>query len=381
LFGLPALATAADGQAQIDLQIAGTWRGPNDGARAGFSNLSQPQVTGTAKLHSVRVEVRGTNEPIEISSANLQLLPAKVRVTKLTANAAHALWTGSLELPRGCGTPGACTVSFDLTTNQLNLSEVAQWVTARARPRPWYRLSANDQTEQTGQTGPTFFTTLHAEGNITANRLLLPGAPANQLSANHVSADVSLDAGKLILSDLRGEFLSGKHRGEWQADFSVKPAVYTGSGTVSGIALRQLANAMHDEWIAGTASGNYEIAASGSASSDFWNSAEGIVQFDVRDGAMPHLLLRNEGDPLKIGRLLGRAHLQEGKIEIEEARLDSPAGNFQVSGTALLTRELDLKFVSKPDAIGGAKTYAVGGTLAEPRVTQVSTPETQARLK
>jgi uncharacterized protein involved in outer membrane biogenesis len=381
LFGLPALAAAADGQAQIDLQIAGTWHGWMEGSRAGFSNLPQPQVTGTAKLHSVRVEVRGVEEPIEISSANLQLLPDKVRVTKLTANAARALWTGSLELPRGCGTPRACTVSFDLSTNQLNLSEVAQWLSPRLQPRPWYRLPAGND-----QTGPTFFTSLHAEGKIAATRLGLRGLTTNQLStnqlsANHVSADVSLDAGKLQLSDLRGELLGGKHRGEWQADFSVKPAVYTSSGTVTGIALRQLASAMHDEWIAGTASGSYQMTASGAASSDFWNSAEGIVQFDVRDGMLPHLLLVKDENPLKVDRLQGRAHLQEGKIEIKEARLDSPSGNFQVSGTASLTRELDLKFASKPDATGSAKTYAVGGTVAEPRVTQISTPETQAQLK
>lgn len=370
LFGLPALAVAAGGQAQVDLQIAGTWHGWMEGTRAGFSNLPQPQVTGTAKLHSVRVEVRGVGEPIEISSANLQLLPDKVRVTKLTANAAHELWTGSLELPRGCGTPAACTVTFDLSTNQMNLTEVAQWVSPRPKPRPWYRLPSNDQT------GPTFFTTLHAEGTVIASRLLLPG-----LTANHVSADVSLDAGKLQLSDVRGELLGGKHRGEWHADFTVKPAVYTGSGTVTGIALRQLASAMHDEWISGTASGNYQMTASGAASSDFWNSAEGVMQFDLHDGMLPHLLLVDEGDPLKVNRLQGRAHLQDGKIEIKEAMLDSPAGKFQVSGTASLTRELDLKFTSTPDATGGAKTYAVGGTLAEPRVTQVSTPETRAQLK
>jgi uncharacterized protein involved in outer membrane biogenesis len=371
LFGLPALATAADGQAQIDLQIAGTWHGWMEGTRAGFSNLPQPQVTGTAKLRSVRVEVHGVEEPIEISSANLQLLPDKVRVTKLSANAAHALWTGTLELPRGCGTPGACTVSFDLSTNQLNLSDVAQWVSPRPKPQPWYRLpSASDQA------APTFFTSLHADGSVTASRLLLRG-----LTANHVSADVSLDAGKLQLSDLRGELLGGKHRGEWQADFSVRPPVYTGSGTVTGIALRQLASAMHDEWIAGTAGGNYEITASGAASSDFWNSAEGVVQFDVRDGMLPHLLLVDDEDPLQVDRLQGRAHLQEGKIEIKEARLDSPAGKFQLSGTALLTRELDLKLSSKPDVPGSARTYAVGGTVAEPRVTQVSSPETQAQLK
>jgi uncharacterized protein involved in outer membrane biogenesis len=371
LFGLPALAATADGQAQIDLQIAGTWHDWMEGTRAGFSNLPQPQVTGTAKLRSVRVQVRGVQDPIEISSANLQLLPDKVRVTKLTANAAHALWTGSLELPRGCGTPGACTVTFDLTTNQLNLSEVAQWVSPRPQPRPWYRLPASND-----QPAPTFFANLHADGSVTASRLLLRGITANQ-----VSADVSLDAGKLQLSDLRAELLGGKHRGEWQADFSVKPAVYTGSGTVTGIALRQLASAMHDEWIAGTASGTYQITASGAASSDFWNSAEGTVQFDVRDGMLPHLLLVDDENPLKIDRLQGRAHLQDGKIDTKEAMLDSPTGKFQVSGTASLTRELDLKFTSKPDSTGGAKTYAIGGTVAEPRVTQVSSPETQAQLK
>jgi hypothetical protein len=375
LFGLPALSATADGQAKVDLQIVGTWHGWMGGTASGVSNFPRPQVTGTAKIRNVRAEVRGVDEPIEISSASLQFFPDKVRVTKLSANAAHALWTGSLELPRGCGTPGACTVSFDLATNQLGLSEVAQWMSPRRRIRPWYRLSANDQA------GPTFFTSLRAEGKVTAGRLLLRSLRAGELSANHVSAEISLDGGKLRLSDLRGELLGGKHRGEWQADFSVRPPVYTGSGSLSGVALRQLASAVHNDSIAGTAGGTYQITASGAASSDFWTSAEGIVQFDVRDGMLPHLLLVSDGDPLKIERLQGRAHLQTGKIEIKEGRLDSPAGEFQLSGTASLSRELDLKLTGKPDAAGSAKTYAVGGTVAEPRVTQVASPETQAQLK
>jgi uncharacterized protein involved in outer membrane biogenesis len=379
LFGLPALSATADGQAKVDLQIAGTWHGWMGGTASGV-NFARPQITGTAKLRNVHAEVRGADEPIEISSASLQFLPDKVRVTKLSANAAHALWTGSLELPRGCGTPGACTVTFDLATNQLELSEVAAWASPRPRTRPWYRLSANDQGEA------TFFTSLHAEGKVVVNRLLLRSfvadeLSAGELSANHVSADVSLDSGKLRLSDLRGELLGGKHRGEWQGDFSVRPPVYTGSGTLTGVALRQLAGAMHDDWIAGTGSGNYQITASGSVSSDFWTSAEGILQFDVHDGMLPHLLLVSDGDPLKIERLQGRAHLQAGKIEIKEGRLDSPAGRFQVSGTASIRQELDLKLASKPDATGGAKTYAIGGTVAEPRVTQAVSPETQAQLK
>ncbi|HEY6338731.1 MAG TPA: AsmA family protein [Candidatus Sulfotelmatobacter sp.] len=384
LVGLPALAVTAEGEAQIDLQIAGTWHGWMEGtgssnvsesnlsaSNLSAGNLAQSQVRGLVKLHSVQAELRGVEEPLEISSANLQLLRNKMLVTKLSVKAAHAIWTGSMELPRGCGTPDACRVRFDLATNQVALGDVAQWVSPRPKPRPWYRLSAGSE-----QAGPTFFTRLRAEGKISANRLLVHG-----VTANRVSAEASVDAGKLQLSDLRGEFLGGKHRGEWRADFSVKPPAYAGSGTVTGIALRQLASAMHDEWIVGTASGSYQIVASGVSSSGFWNSAAGTLQFEVRDGWLPHLLLVSDGDAVRVDRLQGRARLLDGKIEVEEGTLDSPTGRFEVSGTASFSRELDLKLVGKPDAGGTFKNYAISGTVAEPRVTVVANPETQARLK
>ena len=45
----------------------------------------------------------------------------------------------------------------------------------------------------------------------------------------------------------------GKQRGKWQADFSVKPAVCEGSGSLNGVSLDRLADVMNDEWIAGVA--------------------------------------------------------------------------------------------------------------------------------
>jgi uncharacterized protein involved in outer membrane biogenesis len=380
LLGLPALSATADGEAKVDLQITGSWHGWRGGTPSGANNFSGPQVTGTVKLHGVRAEVRGVDAPIEISSANLQLLRDQVQVTKLSASAAHAQWTGSLELPRGCGTPGACAISFDLATNQLSLGEAAQWLSPQPTPRPWYRLSSVG-TSASDASGPRFFTSLHAQGKIRVNHLALRGVATDELTANRVSADVSLDAGKLSLSDLRGELWGGKHRGEWQGDFSVRPPVYEGNGTLTGVALRQLATGMHDEWIAGTASGTYQMSASGTTATAFWNSAEGALQFDVRDGMLPHLTIESDGDPLKIDRLQGHAHVQAGKIEIKDGALNSTAGRFQLTGTASFSQELDLKLEGKPDADGAARAYAVRGTVAEPRVTQMASPETQARLK
>ena len=90
--------------------------------------------------------------------------------------------------------------------------------------------------------------------------------------------------------------LGGKHRGDWQMDFTAGSPVYTGSGTLTGISLEQMAKAMHDPWISGTAVGTYQIKASGADSAAFWQSAEGGLQFDLRDGVLPHIsLARDEG--------------------------------------------------------------------------------------
>lgn len=376
LAGLPALAATVEGQAQMDLQIASTWHGWMEGTQAGIATLAQPQVTGTVKLKNVRAEVRGVDGPIEISSASLQLLADKVRVTKLSVNAGHALWAGSMVLPRGCGTPGACTVHFDLNTNQLGLSDAAQWASPKPKPRPWYRLSAGSDPAP-----PAFFARLHAQGKLTVNHLLLHRVGAGA-TANRVSANVSVDAGKLAVSDLRGDLFGGKHNGDWTVDFSVKPPVYTGSGSVSGIALRQVASAMQDEWIAGTGSGSYQITASG-APSEFWKSVKGTFQFDMRDGMLPHLTVASDGEAMRVDQLQGRAHLHDGEIEIQDGILDSSDGKFHVSGSASFGRELDLMLTRKSGTGDSAiaKTYTIGGTIAEPRVTPVANPDTQARLK
>ena len=107
-------------------------------------------------------------------------------------------------------------------------------------------------------------------------------------------------------------------------------------------------------------------------------SAEGTLQFDVTDGTLTHIALAEDEGSLEISRLSGQARLHAGKIEIKDAKLDSPSGRFHLSGTASLQRELSLKLVRT--ASGAAGGYTVTGTLAEPRVVPLPGAE-QARLK
>jgi hypothetical protein len=141
--------------------------------------------------------------------------------------------------------------------------------------------------------------------------------------------------------------------------------------------LARLADAMKDRWIAGTANSSYEVK--GPCPSDFWTSADGTIQFDMKDGSLPHVSL-SEDEGLKITRLVGQARLHAAAIEIDDAMLDSQAGKFQLSGTASLKGELDFKLARATNDASAAQ-YAITGTLAAPRVRQSSSPETQARLK
>jgi hypothetical protein len=81
LLGLPAVKASAEGAAQIDLQIAGSWTQETRWELP--SGFPLPRVTEQCNCITSEPAVRGVNEPIEISSAELKLLPDEARVEKL----------------------------------------------------------------------------------------------------------------------------------------------------------------------------------------------------------------------------------------------------------------------------------------------------------
>ena len=120
-----------------------------------------------------------------------------------------------------------------------------------------------------------------------------------------------------------------------------------------------MAKAMHDPWISGTAEGTYQLTASGTDSAAFWQSAEGGLQFDMRDGVLSHISLASDEGPLRVARWQGRARLRSGKIQIENGKLISAGGGtYEISGTASLGRVLDLKLARSTDVNGGSRGFA-----------------------
>ena len=79
---------------------------------------------------------------------------------------------------------------------------------------------------------------------------------------------------------------------------------------------------------------------------------------------------------LRVNRFAGQLLLRDGKFEIEQGKLQTPGGIYQLSGTASLSRVLDIKL-----ARDGARGFNITGTLNQPHVAVSTTPETQAALK
>jgi hypothetical protein len=357
LAGIPAIQTTAEGTTQLDLQIAGPWTN----AGSVLPVASGAEVTGIARLRNVRVSIHGA-APTEIASADLQLAPDGVHVRKLNASAAESVWFGSLDLPRGCSTPAACQVQFDLRTSELSFSSLLDWAGPSPKSRPWYRVLEASPASPT-----TFFGTIHASGHIAADHLQL-----SKIAASHAAADIALENGKLEVDSLTADILQGKHFGRWLADFSTKPGKCSGSGKFIGVSLAQLAQSMDDRWISGAATAMYEL--NGSCTAEFWSSAEGSLRFDIRDAVLPHVQLTEGGDPFKLTRFSGQAKLQDGNLELKSAQLDSVGTKYELTGTASLHRDLNVKLAR---STGG---YTISGTLAEPQVAPLA-GAVQARLK
>lgn len=351
--GLPASNPPAEGSARIDLHVSGQW--------AGFARST---VTGSAQLHAVRAEIRGLEGPLEISSANLNLTEDAVKVDSLFATAAGSRWTGSLSMPRMCGTLPACPLDFSLHSDEIDANALGAAFTPKPAKKKWYGFLASDT-----QSGPSFLARIQATGKIAANRVVI-----GSVVAAHASAALKAANGKLALSDLRADVLGGKQRGEWRADFTTKLPAYSLEGVLQGITLSQLADVMHDGWISGTASGHYTVEMAGRERGELLQSTHGSIDFSMQDGVLPHISLAS--GPMKVRRFAGRFTIADGEITMQDGTLQSPSATFLVSGKASMARELDFKLVQE-----GSPTINVTGTVTEPRVETGHRVETRAALK
>ncbi len=348
--GVRAPALTVTGLATSDLHVAGNW-----------TRFAAPVVTGNLHLHSVTATIPGIAAPLQVSTAAVHLAPDAVAIYDLAGifTGTHLAFTGSAQAPRTCAA-GPCPIVFQARADQLSTDELNRLLNPRVQKRPWYDIiGARPQ--------PSGLVKVAAVGKISAARV-----EVKTLLAKRVSGDVRLDSGLLTVRNLHADVLGGSTTAELHADFTGAEPTYSINGALQHASMAAIAAITRDVWATGRIGATYRVTAAGWDASHLRSSATGSVIFDWQDGTLPHLALNGGPAPLKIGRFQGELTLSEGELAFKPSRMETPGGIYQVSGTASLDRQLDLKLMR-----GKSESYGIGGTLEKPRVTPAPPPETQ----
>ena len=356
LMGIPVPAVAADGSSTLDLALAGSW-----------TDRTPPKALGSAQLRSVQAQVRGVNAPINIVSANLLLNADSVRVQNLNATAANTTWRGTMQVARPCSSPVACKLQFSLQTTALDAGSLNALLNPSAKTQSWYKFLAR------GESQPAFLLQASATGKIAVDKLLLGEAAFTQLKA-----DVDLHHGVLSLINLKAQGLDGKAAGDWQANFSARPPAYSGTGSLDGVDLSQIAGLMHNPWIDGTGAAKYEFKASGWGLQDLLASANLTGTFVVHDGSFPHITLSSGPGGLRASNFSGKILLRDGQFSFPDAKLEGPAGVCKVSGTVSMNGNLNLSLKMTGE---NGPAFSLSGTLLKTRVSTIPVTAAQAALR
>ena len=312
-------------------------------------------------LTDVRAEFRGVNAPVLLASGDLVLTPDSTRLQNMSATIGTTHWSGSAAVRKGCA---ACPIKVDLKADTLSLQELNHLLNSVPGSRPWYRILTPSQVSDSQ------VSRLNVQGTLSADQLSLHG-----LIATHVTAGIALGRGVLHVSDLRADVLGGKHIGNWTANWSQQPPLFSGHGTLTSVALLQVSKLTHQDWVNGMARGSYELQLTGTTSSDIRGSAAGKLVFDARDGTFTHFRV-STGAPLRFHRFRGQLSLNAGIFTLQEGKLDAASSIYQVSGTVPFTGKLDFQLAENPDSV-----RIIRGTLASPEIERAKTQPTEAKLK
>lgn len=350
--GTPAIGLA--GPAQVNLEIAGA-----------FTGFAPPLPSGSLDLRDATAELQGVFEPLQVAAATVTLTDQAVNIGPFMAEfAGGPVVNGSASFPLICAGRETCILHFDLHTPEVSLARLNRLFNPATQSQPWYHLLAIGQQDESA------LMKLHARGHFSAGR-----AEIGALVASDLTTTIEMNAGTISLKDIRAEVLGGHHTGNWDGDFTAKPPKFFGSGSVSKVAVAQIATLMHDAWASGTLDGQYTLGLMGLDAAALRNSATGSATFKWSGGTLRHIALEGKGTPLSFSSLAGQLSVRNGALSCEDCRLQSGGQVYSLKGNATFARDLDFRLDSSGDV-----SYAISGPLDKPRVEAVPVPSSEAKL-
>ena len=340
-----------EGNAAVDLSIAGEW--------AGFA---QPLVLGSARLKAT-VPVNGIGTPVQVSAATVNFLPDGIAVEHLAFGwpKTGVLLNGAMQLPRHCTTIETCPLTFRLHADTLSIDSLNSLLNPQAQKRPWYAF-----IESSAAKNPVL-------ARVTASGTIGVGHwQAGSVSFSNVTGEAALSDGLLTMKNVSAEAWGGKLAGSLRADFGAAPVEFEASGRLEEAAVAAMSGKTLPSWGTGKLNAKFVLSAAGLTAASLQQSATGKIEFDWRNGTVALALESGKG-PLRIHEFRGSATLRDGDLQFATGRMASASGIYQVRGTAALDRKLSLTL-----SVADTPVYEITGTVEKPKVAPAA--PAQARL-
>lgn len=330
------------GTAHVSADIAGVW--------AGFA---RPDANGTLQLHNASAEVPGVSAPVKLASADVTLNGQQFVIKKLAGSVGENVkFAGAATFPRWCEEDQPCASQANIQFDDVDLDNVNALLNPSLKSRPWYKLFGSNSGER------SLVMEWQAQGQLSARRITVHG-----VSASKVSANFDLNKGHLILTDLTGDILGGKHNGRLTADFTGKTPSYSGSGVLAHAASAQLAALTKDSWGTGPIDLKYEAVLSGSTTPEFAKSAEVKGDFAWSSGTLRHVAFDGHSGALQFAAWNGQFEWDKAGLRLATSKMTTRNSIYTVSGSVRPDKKLQLRFQ------GDGSAYDVTGTLEKPEIT------------
>jgi uncharacterized protein involved in outer membrane biogenesis len=348
--GVGAPKFALIGKTTVDMQLRGAWMN------------SDNTLAGTMQWKDASAEIPGVASPVQLSQAHVVLDANRMNLLGLVGAVGKTRFAGTATVPRSCAPEAQCDSVLNLQFDEIDPELWNAALNPRVRNR-WYKLFGVSEEHN-------IVATLKASGHISARRVELGFAPATNFES-----DFTLRDGQAELKNTKMVLLGGEVDGAWAMKFKSSGPEYAGRGQLARVNIAQLSAATKTNLGTGLLNGRWEAQMTGWNAEDFLKSAEGKAELNWNNGTLRTFAFDGHA-PMKVNNFSATFTLTKGKLSIEDGKLQSGAGVYNVSGTATPGRDLDLQFLA-PEGT----SYRVNGNLQKPQVVALpASTKTEAKL-
>jgi AsmA protein len=334
----------ATASAQVDLNVSGVW-----------ANFAPSKLHGTAHLQNLAVWIPGIKDRLLLSEADAQLTDVALVLNRITGQFEHSpvAFSGSISSPLNCIAGPACQLEFDLHSDTLAISDVANLlgVSEKGWNIPFFSDSESKLPE------------FRAAGTFSAGELKAADLPLEKFAA-HVEVGDHLLAIHHISARLGG----GSTQGEWKADWSGPQLRCSGTGVLEAVTLDRVAPpetvpGVVAQWVAGRGQISYAIHFEGKTAAEMLSSAAGQIEFQISNGTSRALLLE-AAKPLRFQTGQGILEMEHQALKLLPSKFKAENRIYTISGTIFLANQQTNLKVST-----SGTQWEITGNLSKPQIT------------